>query len=51
VKRDLKDWYITKELALDRRVEASNSCARTLIFDSFFLLPLCQVFFRPFSPF
>jgi hypothetical protein len=38
VKRDLKDWCITKELALDRRVEASNSCARTLIFGSFHLL-------------
>jgi hypothetical protein len=38
VKRDLKDWCITKELALDRRVKASNSCARTLIFGSFLLL-------------
>jgi hypothetical protein len=26
VKRDFKDLSITKELALDRRVEASNSC-------------------------
>jgi hypothetical protein len=34
VKKDLKDWSITKELALDRRAEASNSCARTLVFDS-----------------
>jgi hypothetical protein len=24
VKRDLRDWCITKELALDRRVEATN---------------------------
>jgi hypothetical protein len=48
VKRDLKDWSITKKLTLDRRVEASNSCVRTLIFDSFFLLSSIKVFFRPF---
>jgi hypothetical protein len=31
-------------------VEASNSCARTLIFDSFFFIVFCQNFFpRPFS--
>jgi hypothetical protein len=29
MKRDWKDWTITKE-----RVEANNSCARTLIFSS-----------------
>jgi hypothetical protein len=33
------------------RVEASNSCIRTLIFGSFFLLPFCQVFSHPFSLF
>jgi hypothetical protein len=48
VKRDLKDWSITKKLTLDRRVEASNSCVRTLIFDSFFLSPFCQSFFSSF---
>jgi hypothetical protein len=52
VKRDLKDWCITKELALDRRVEASNSCAGTLIFGSFFFIVFCQSFlFRPISLF
>jgi hypothetical protein len=35
VKRDLKYWSITKKLAIDRIMEASNSCARTLIFGSF----------------
>jgi hypothetical protein len=45
VKRDLKDWCITKELVLDRKVEASNSCAITLIFDSFLLLPFVTFFF------
>jgi hypothetical protein len=45
VKRDLKDWCITKELALDRRVEASNSCVGTLIFGSFFFIVFCQSFF------
>jgi hypothetical protein len=48
VKRDLKDWCITKELTLDMRVKASNSCDRSLIFGSFFLLPFCQVFFTHF---
>jgi hypothetical protein len=51
VKRDLKDWCITKELALDRRVEASNSCVRTLIFGSFLLLPFVKFFSRPFFAF
>jgi hypothetical protein len=42
VKRNLKDWSVTKELALDRRVEASNSCARTVIFgSSSFIVFLC----------
>jgi hypothetical protein len=48
VKRDLNDWCITKELALDRRVESSNSCARILIFNSFFLLSFVKFFFLPF---
>jgi hypothetical protein len=43
VKRDLNDWCITKELALDRRVEASNSCVGILIFSSF--LSSVKVFF------
>jgi hypothetical protein len=47
VKRDLKDWCITKELALDRRVEASNSCVRILIFGSFLLLPFVKSFSLP----
>jgi hypothetical protein len=65
VNRDLKDRNITKELALDRRLEASNSCARILIFSStsfivfyvsfFFLFPLfhllCFSCFIVFSPF
>jgi hypothetical protein len=33
------------------RVEAGNSCAKTLIFGSFFLLPFVGVFIRRFSPF
>jgi hypothetical protein len=33
------------------RVEASNSCTRTLIFGSIFLLPFCHVFPHPFSLF
>jgi hypothetical protein len=45
VKRDLNDWCITKELVLDRRVEASNSCVGTLIFSSSFLLSSVKVFF------
>jgi hypothetical protein len=45
VKRDIKDWCITKELALDRRVVASNSCAGTLIFGSLFFIVFCQSFF------
>jgi hypothetical protein len=47
VKRDLKDWCVTKELALDRRVEANNSCARTLILGSFLLLLFVKVFSLP----
>jgi hypothetical protein len=50
-KRDLKDWCITKKLALDRRVKTSNSCARTLIFGSFLLLPFVNFFPRPFFAF
>jgi hypothetical protein len=49
VKRDLKNWCITKELALDRRVEASNSCARRLIFGSFSFINFLSSFFHPFS--
>jgi hypothetical protein len=30
----MKDWSITKELALDRRVGASNPCVRTLTLGS-----------------
>jgi hypothetical protein len=42
VKIDLKDQSITKELALDRRVKASNSCVRTLIVgSSSFIVFLC----------
>jgi hypothetical protein len=47
VKRDLKDWCITNELALDRRVEASNSCVRTLIFGFLLLLPFVKFFSLP----
>jgi hypothetical protein len=36
VKRHLKDWSITKELALDNRVEASNSCEKTWNYGSSF---------------
>ena len=50
VKRDLKDWCITKELALDRRVKASNSYVGTLIFGSFFFIVFCQSFFSFFPP-
>jgi hypothetical protein len=51
VKRDLKKWCISKELALDKTVKASNSCARTLIFSSFLLLPFLKFIPRPFSLF
>jgi hypothetical protein len=51
VKRDLKNWCISKELALDKTVKASNSCARTLIFGSFLLLPFLKFIPRPFSLF
>jgi hypothetical protein len=47
VKRDLKDWSITIELELDRRVEASNSCVGILIFGS----PLFITFFVSFFSF
>jgi hypothetical protein len=52
VKRDLKDWCVIKELALDRRewklaihMPEPWSSVPSL------LLPFCQVFFRPFSLF
>jgi hypothetical protein len=52
VKKDLKDWCITKELTLDRRewkltiyVSESWSLVHSL------LLPFCQVLSRPFSHF
>jgi hypothetical protein len=47
VNRYLNDWCITKELALDRRVEASNSCVRALIFSYFLLLPFVKFFSMP----
>jgi hypothetical protein len=48
VKRDLKDWCITKELALDMREwKLAIQCARTLIFGSFFLLPFVKFFSQP----
>jgi hypothetical protein len=49
VKIDLKNWCITKELVLDRRVETSNSCARRLIFGSFSFIDFLSSFFHPFS--
>jgi hypothetical protein len=45
VKRDLKGWNITKELALDRRVKANNSYGKTLVFSSSFLLSFYVSFF------
>jgi hypothetical protein len=51
VKRDLKDWCITKELALDKRVNASNSCVRTLISEFLLFQPSLLVFPRPFPLF
>jgi hypothetical protein len=63
VKRDLKDWCITKELALDRRewkiaihVLDPSSSVPSLLFpfcQSLFpshLLPICQSFFPFYSP-
>jgi hypothetical protein len=42
----------TKELVLDRRVETSNSCARTLIFGPFSFITVLLEFFSSFySPF
>jgi hypothetical protein len=40
-----------QELALDRRVEASNSCVRTLIFGSFSFIAFLSGFFCLFTPF
>jgi hypothetical protein len=58
VKRNLKNWIITKELALDRRVEASNLYVTTLIFGSssffystFFTFVVFQFFYCLFSLF
>jgi hypothetical protein len=48
VKRDLKDWSIIKELALDRRVKASNSCVRILSSVPSLLLSLSVFLFAPF---
>jgi hypothetical protein len=44
-KRDLKDWCITKELALDRREWKLAIYVGTLIFGSFFFIVFCQSFF------
>jgi hypothetical protein len=45
MKRDVKNWSITKELTLDRRKEDSNSCDRTLIFNSSsFIAFICWFF-------
>jgi hypothetical protein len=49
VKRDLKDWSITKELAIDMRVEVSNSCDRTLIFGSSSFIVFLYQFFSFYS--
>jgi hypothetical protein len=52
VKRDLKDWCITKEFALDRREWKLAIRVGILIFDSFFFIFFCQSFFFPFfTPF
>jgi hypothetical protein len=48
MKRDLKDWCIIKELSLDRRVKVSDSCSRTLIFNSFSFIVLLSKNSRPF---
>jgi hypothetical protein len=45
----MKDWSITKELALDRRVGASNPCVRTLILGSSSFIVL--LFFSFYSSF
>jgi hypothetical protein len=51
-KRDLKDWCITKELALDKRKWKLGIHVPDLIFGSFFFIVFCQSFFsRPFSLF
>jgi hypothetical protein len=52
VKRDLNDWYITKELALDRRewklaIHVLEHCSSV---PSFYCL-LSSVFLHPFSLF
>jgi hypothetical protein len=49
VKRDLKDWCITKEFALDRREWKLAIRVGTLIFGSFFFIVFCQSFFFLFS--
>jgi hypothetical protein len=51
VKKDLKDWSITKELALNRRVKTSNSCVKILIFGSFSFIVFLSIFFFSFIPF
>jgi hypothetical protein len=48
MKRDLKDRCIIKELSLDRRVKASDSYSRTLIFNSFSFIVLLSKNSRPF---
>jgi hypothetical protein len=50
VKRDLKDQCIAKMLALNRRGEASNLYARTLIFGFLLFHPSPLVLFSLFSP-
>jgi hypothetical protein len=52
VKIDLNDWFINKELALDRGVESSNSCTKALMFGySSFIDFLCKFFLSFYSPF
>jgi hypothetical protein len=46
VKRYLKDWCITKELALDRR--EWKLAIQNLDFQFLPFIAFCQVFFRPF---
>jgi hypothetical protein len=53
VKKDLKDWSITKELALNRREWklTNNLCDRTLIFGSYSFIVFYGSFFIPFRLF
>jgi hypothetical protein len=52
MKRDLKDWCISKELALDRRECKLAIHVPESIFDSFFFIVFCRSFFScPFSLF